>query len=208
MHNRRMFVLFGLILASSFGFFVTKALASKPFSITATNVTFTESGNDNTEVTISGIPGDGTILIGCSYSGPATKAKMPACECVVPHQITVEGGQTITESIGFCPYGTPMPAALNSAPGPQGHHPAAGLSLAGVLMLGFGLWRKARRWLILAVFAIGALAGLAGISACSGGSSNGATPGIYQYTITAGWTSSSPAILSMGTSTTMNVTVR
>ena len=207
MHSRRLFVLFGLILAFSFGFFVTRALARPPFSITATNVTFTESGNDNTEVTISGIPGDGTIMIGCGYSGPATKAKMPACECVVPHQITVVGGQTITQSIDFCPYGTPMPAALNSAPGPQSYLPAAGLSLAGALMLGFGLRRKARRWLVLAVFAIGALAGLAGVSACSGGGSNGATPGIYQYTITAGWTSSSPAILSMATTTTMEVTV-
>ncbi len=206
MHSRRIFVLFGLILTFSFGFFGTRALASAPFTITATNVTMPESGNGSSEVTISVIPGNGgTIRLSCSYSGPATTAKIPVCECNLSVQFTVEGGQTITESVIFCPYGSPIPAALLSAPSPQGHLPAAGLSLAGALMLGFGLRRKARRWLVLALIATGTLAGLAGISACAGGS-NGMTPGGYQYTITAGFNPIFTNVI-IPASTTINVTV-
>ncbi len=205
MHSRRLFVLLGLILPFSFGFFGARALASAPFNITATNVTMPESGNGSSEVTISGISGNGTIRLSCSYSGPATTAKIPVCECNLPAQFTVEGGQTITESVIFCPYGTPIPAALLSAPSPQGHLPEASLVLAGALMLGFGLRRRARRWLVIALIATGTLAGLAGISACAGGS-NGMTPGGYQYTITAGFNPIFTNVI-IPASTTINVTV-
>jgi hypothetical protein len=56
------------------------------------------------------------------------------------------------------------------------------LALAGVLLLGFGFRRSARRWLVLVLLAAAGLAGLTGISACAG-TGNGLTPGTFPYTI-------------------------
>jgi hypothetical protein len=75
------------------------------------------------------------------------------------------------------------------------------LALAGTLLLGFGIWRRARRWLALMVFAVGILAGLAGISAC-GGNNSVVTPGTYAYTITATDTKTAVAV-----NTSINVMV-
>jgi hypothetical protein len=109
-------------------------------------------------------------------------------------------------TVYFYPFGAAVPVGLRRAPHRSGHLPAAGLALAGALMLGFGLRRRARGWLALAVFAAGALAGVAGISGCTAGLI-GMTPGTYQYTITAIFEASGPAILGAQATTTINVTV-
>jgi hypothetical protein len=57
----------------------------------------------------------------------------------------------------------------------------------------------------MVLLAVGTLAGVGGISGCI--NPYPMTPGIYQYTITASWSSTTPAILSSQTTTTINVTV-
>jgi hypothetical protein len=89
----------------------------------------------------------------------------------------------------------------------SGHLPMAGLALAGALLLGFGMRRRASRWLTLVLLAVGTLAGPAGISAC-GGSGNGMTPGTYLYTITASFEADPVTPLGQAVTTTISVTVR
>jgi hypothetical protein len=206
MQNRRLSVLFGSFLAVSCVLSGTSALAATPFAITATNVTMPSTGNGSSQYTVTGIPGTGTMAFGCQYSGTATEAKIPICPMTPPVLYQVVAGQTLTGTVSFYPYGVAIPAALRKAPHRSGHLPAAGLALAGALLLGFGFPRRASRWLVLSILAVGAFAGLVGISTC-GGSGNGMTPGTYPYIISAQWESSGPAILGNQTTTTITVTV-
>jgi hypothetical protein len=120
----------------------------------------------------------------------------------------VQAGETLNGDIVFVPFGQGPPpylGELQNAPRPSGHLPASGLALAGALLFGFGLRRRARRWLVTTLFAVITLAGVAGISACAGGS-NGMTPGTYQYTISAGFSQNNGPTIET-TSTTINVTL-
>jgi hypothetical protein len=94
---------------------------------------------------------------------------------------------------------------LHGVPLPLGHLPAAGLALAGALMLGFGFRRRASRWLTLLLLAAGALASATGISGCSAG--NPMTSGTYQYTITAHWVDPVTTNTGIEVTTNINVTV-
>jgi hypothetical protein len=91
---------------------------------------------------------------------------------------------------------------LRGMPLPLGHLPAADLALAGALMLGFGLRRRASRWLTLLLLAAGAMAGTVGISGCTAG--NPMTSGTYQYTITAAYNNPLNNVI---TTTTANINV-
>jgi len=206
----RKLILSGSLLAVVCALSGARALAVTPFAITATDVTMPSSGLGSSEFTVSGIPGAGTVTIGCAYSGPATVAKIPqVCGVVGSPTIPVPPSETtFSGTILFVPFGqTPPPGLgkLHGSPLLSGHLPAACLAMAGALMLGFSFRRRARRWLAMVVFATVALVGLAGINGCVEG--NIMTPGTYQYTISAAWTSSSPAILSLQTTTNINVTV-
>jgi hypothetical protein len=184
MKRRCLLVLFGSLLAVNCGFSGAPALAATPFTITAANVTMPTTGVGFSQFTVTSIPMAGTLVLSCQYSGPATQARLPLCPMTPPAAYQVTAGQTLTGSIAFYPYGSPVPAGLPRTPHRSGHLPAAGLVLAGALMLGLGLRRRKWRWLALAIFAAGTLAVLAAISAC-GGHSNGMTPGTYRYTVTA-----------------------
>ncbi|MGD0683255.1 MAG: hypothetical protein ABR990_14540 [Terracidiphilus sp.] len=205
MQSHRLLILFGALFAASYGFSGAPALAATPFAITATNVTMPTTGNGVSQFTITGIPGDGTISMSCEYSGTEIVVKIPVCPMTPPALITVTAGETLTGSILFYPYGSPIPAGLHRTPRRSGPLPASGLALAGALILGFGLRRRARRWLTLVLLAAGTLAGVGGISGCIRGPLM--TPGTYPYTIMAEWTASGPAILSSQVTTTVNVTV-
>lgn len=191
------------------------ALAGAPLALTATSITMPSSGNGSSEFTLSGIPGNGTVVIGCVYSGPISTLstdKIPFCvsgasgAAVPVQEIPVTAGETLTGTVTFYPFGTVIPLAMNRAPSRSGPLPAAGLALAGALMLGFGLRRGRRRWLALAVIAVGALAGVSAISGC-GGLSNAMTPGSYQYTITAAYQDTGTPVLSAILNTNVEVTV-
>jgi hypothetical protein len=206
MQSRRLSVLFGSFLAVSCGFSGLRALAATPFAITATNVTMPSTGNGLSQYTVTGIPGTGTIGIVCQYSGTATEAKLPICPMTPPVAFQVVAGQTLTGPIAFYPYGAAIPAGLRRAPHRSGYLPATGLALAGALMLGFGLRRRAWRWLTLTILAAGTLAGLAGISACGSNSGNGMTPGTYPYTVSANFGNPLNNVIQSVT-TTISVTV-
>jgi hypothetical protein len=212
----RLFLIAGCALCG------VSALAATPFAITATNVTMptagptTNSSGDTSiplgvsQITVTGIPAAGTLTIGCQYSGPATQAKIPKqCGIVGPGQLQVQASETtISGTVYFVPYSqgyVPGLAELPDAPGPSGHLPTSGMALAGGLMLGFGLRRRARRWLAFTVFAVFALAGALGISACGG--SSAMTPEAYPYTISAGFTETGSGAIQTA-ATTVLVTVQ
>ena len=200
MKGYRLLVLVGSILL--LGCELCAAQTVTPFAITAANltmpsVTVITTTNGVTSIplgssafTVTGIPGAGTLTISCQYSGPDTEAKIPqVCGPAGAPGVPIEAGETtLNGTVYFVPYGltTPSIGQLNNAPPPSRHLPAGGLALAGVLMAGFGLRCRGRRWLTMAVFALGALASLMGMSACSAGS-QGMTPGTYPYAITAGF---------------------
>jgi hypothetical protein len=206
MQNHRLLVLFGSLLAVSCGFSGVCARASTPFAITATNVTMPTSGISHSTFTITSIPAAGTITVSCIYAGTNAEAKVPYCGGgpVLEYQVTA--GETLTKSITIYPYGEAVPAAsLQAGPHRSGHLPAAGLVLSGALMLGFSFWRRARRWLTLAVLALGTLAGLAGISCC-GGNGNGAAHGTFPYVVTADFIETGTSVIQPVT-TTISITV-
>lgn len=200
MQSQRLSVLVGSLLAISSVFSGVKMRASTPeFVVTATNVTMPASGQGITHYTVSAIPMTGTLNVTCQYAGAAGAARIPTCSYgPVQAPAPVTAGQTITGTFFFYPYGSPIPLSMRRT----SLAPAAGLALAGML-LGLGLRRKARHWLVLAGLAVWTVAG---ISACSGGM-NGMTPGTYQYTISADDESGGNTPLGEQATTTISVTV-
>lgn len=179
----------------------TPARATPEFAITVTSVIMPRTGIGSLPYTVTAIPLTGTLAISCQYSGPATTAKIPLCfQATAPAPVTA--GQTVKGAIGLFPPNGPLPASLHRT----NHAPWAGLALAGMLIAGAGLRRTARSWLALILIAGALLAGLAAISAC-GGSTNGMTPGTYQYTISADNEANPMTPLGQGVSTTVTVTV-
>jgi len=215
---------FLLFLTASCGLCGVSAMAATPFAITATNLTMpaddppTTSGGvtdihmGSSQFTVTGVPGEGTLTIGCQYSGPVTQARMPKqCGIVGSGHLPVQAGEaTLNGTVYFVPYGEgPVPslAQLRSVPRPSSRLPATALALAGALMLGFGFRRRARSALFLTVLAAFTLAGAVGISACGGGNSNTMTPGTYPYTISAGFTETGSSAIQTAT-TTITLTVQ
>ena len=150
------------ILASSIGAFSVDALASTPeFAITASNVTMPMNGTPGfSQYEVTAIPMNGTLAVDCQYLGKGPTQDAPICNygpVMAPKQ--VDAGQTVTGTIGFFPAGSAIPVGLHRRAISLG-----GLALAGVLMLGIGLRRSARRWFLLSLLATGAVAGVAGIS--------------------------------------------
>jgi hypothetical protein len=198
MQSFRLFVQLGAIPA--FMLVICNASAQQAaFAIAATNVTMpsvavTTDSNGDTDIhlgvsqfTVTGIPGSGTLTIGCQYSGPVTEANIPRqCGVVGPGQFPVPAGEAALNGvIYFVPDGliTPGLAQLHNVPHPTGHLSAASAALPGALMLGFGWGRRVRRRFALAVLAVGTLVGLTGIGGC--GASFILTPGNFPYTISA-----------------------
>jgi hypothetical protein len=221
MQRNRVALFFLSFLTASCRLCAVPALAATPFAVTAANLTMpandppTTSGGvtaihmGSSQFTVTGI-GQGTLTIGCQYSGPVTQARIPQqCGIVGPGQVPVQAGNTtVSGTVYFVPYGEgPVPslAQLRSVPRPSSR-PATALALSGALMLSFGFRRRAGRALLLPVLGACTLAGAAGISACGGGNSNAMTPGTYPYTVTAGFTESgSSAIQTATTSITLTV---
>jgi hypothetical protein len=198
MQGFRPLVLLGLFLAFISVSCGSLALAATPsFTITATSVTMssnTSSGTGSTTFTLTSVDGyAGSVRVGCDAPTPPAGVKVPYCgdigngAAVVPVQppITLTANEVVSGTVSFinspAPCSNPCPVSL---PRRGGHGLAPGVALAGVLLFGFGLRRRAARWLTLMLFALGILAGLAAISAC-GANNTVVTPGTYAYTLTA-----------------------
>jgi hypothetical protein len=207
MQRRSLFILVSLLLAAGCGLFSARAWASSSFTITATNVIMPASGNGSSTFKVTNIPLTGTLTLSCIYSGTKVEARVPICPMSPPVLYQVTAGGTLSGNIAFYPWGVAIPASLHRTPHRSGYLPAAGMALSGALLLTFGLRRRARRWLTLAVLAAATLTGLAGMSAC-GGSRNSMTPGTYSYVISAMNESSGTAILGEAATTTISVTVQ
>ncbi|MGA3080620.1 MAG: hypothetical protein ABSD44_04470 [Terracidiphilus sp.] len=205
MQSPRLASVFSSLLAVCCALSGIRALASTGIAITATNVTMPSSGNGTSAYTITGIPGAGTVSIGCLYSGTISEARIPNCTYGPLDSIPVTAGQTLTGTVQFYPFGAAVPVKLHKAPRPN-VLPAGGLALAGALMVGFGMRRKAWHWLAVAALAMGTLAGMSGISGC-GGLSKSMTPGTYQYTIVATYQDTGAPILGAILNANVEVTV-
>jgi hypothetical protein len=222
MRRNRAALFFLPFLTAGCGLCGIPALAATPLAITAANLSMpandppTTSGGVTTipmgssQFTVTGIS-EGTVTIGCQYSGAATQARIPQqCGIVGPGQVPVQAGDTtLSGTVYFVPYGEgPVPslAQLRDPPRPSRRLPATSFVLTGALMLGFGYRRRAPRGLLLTVLAVCTLAGAAGISACGGGNSNTMTPGTYPYTISAGFTETGSNAIQTAT-TTITLTV-
>lgn len=217
----RLLALSGLVLAISCASIKAGAVAVTPFALRATNVTMPSvtavktSGGvtwiypGQSQITVTGIPDDGTLTISCRYSGPATKAKIPQqCGPVGLPGKPVTAGETFYGTVDFVPYGqefVPGLSQLRRAPAVTGRLAATALALAGVLMLGFR--RKTSRWLVLTVLAVGALAAALEASA-SGRKAEPMTPGTNQYTISANFEAKPDAPLGQSASTNITLTVK
>lgn len=150
------------------GFSTTIATAQN-YSISAVDVVMPAVGNATSQYTVIAVPSTGTLTISCSSAAPiASTTKAPVCFAGIPHAIPVVAGQTVTGTILFVPYGTALPGIV----------PAA----AAMIMIGFAALRRRRRLTAITFAAIAA--GLAPLSSC-GGTSNGMTPGTYQFTVSA-----------------------
>jgi hypothetical protein len=190
MRKSHLLVVFGLLLAFSFVVFGSPALAATPdFTIAATNVSMSssaQSGTGTSSFTLTSVNGyAGTVHVDdCEPPTPPVGVKLPGCG-TVPAQppLTLTANQVLIGTIHFY-NSSPCDPCPVSLPRRGGHGLAPGLALAGALLFGFGIRRRAPRWLTLILLAAGTLVGLGGISAC-GGNNNAATPGTYVYTIAA-----------------------
>jgi hypothetical protein len=193
MHRYRLLAVLGFLLTFSTVVFGSSAPAPTPaFTITASNVTMSSNGSSgvgSSSFTLTSVNGyTGTVGLNCSPPTPPTGVIVPYCDwssgAIARPPYALTANQVLTGSIPFInaiPPCNPCPVSL---PRRGGHGLAPGLALAGALLFGFGIRRRAARWLMLTLLAAGALAGLAGIGAC-GGNNNVVTPGTYTYTITA-----------------------
>ena len=199
-----------------------------PFAIKATDVTMpsvtvVDSSDGGTwfhtgssQITVTGIPDDGTLTIKCWYSGPTTQAKIPQqCGPIGLPGIPVSAGKTFYGAVSFVPYGKLRVPGVDGflqprrAPTVSGHPAAVALALAGALMFGFGFRRSRLRWLALIVFVACVLAGVLESSASRKEFKfPPMTPGAYQYTIAAGFVAESDATLRKSASTNVTLTVK
>jgi hypothetical protein len=209
MQGYRLLTVLGLLLG--FGFVVSgsPALAATPdFTITAGNVTMSSansSGVGTSSFTLTSVNGyAGTVGINCTAPTLPAGVYVPICDFggpAYPVMETLTANQVATGTIAFRNSTPPCPCPV-SLPRRRSSGLGQGLALAGALLLGFGIRRRATRWLTLTLLAVGTLAGLGGISACGGNNGIMMTPGTYAYTINA---------VDMNTAvrvtTTVNVTV-
>jgi hypothetical protein len=188
MHSRRRIDI-GFLIAFGLELSCGCALAATPdFTVSAANTIMPSSGFGAIPVTLTSINGYvGSVTTNCNPTNPPIGAKLPICGGpTAPPIYALTANQTVTGSISLMPYGDrlPLPASTQHS---DGRRLAQGLALAGALLFGLRTRLQVWRRLALTFFVLFVLVGLTGISACVGnGNSNGMTPGIYQYTVTAG----------------------
>jgi hypothetical protein len=202
MSIQKSFISLSTLLVLTLGVFSAQAQPAKPiFTISATNATMTSSGSNGTgssTFTLTSEDGyTGTIGIDCYPTNEPAGAKLPYCGgSLPPVGYTLKADAVVTGSLPFFNAAVPEPVSIPAGKSQAG--PAA-LALAAVL-LGLGFHRKAQRWLVLVLLAVGMLTGLAAINGCGGGNSV-VTPGTYSYTVKAVDTNSNVV------TSTFNVTV-
>lgn len=193
MRTRALAFFIGISLVLCLGFAGAGALAAAApdFTIAATNTTVSASGTGATTFTLTSLNGyTGSVVVTCYATNPPADAKLPYCGGGLLRAEKLTAGEIVSGSLPLTEFPVPAAESLPRRPGPA---PATGLAVTGALLLGLSVRRRARRWLVLGVFAAGALAGFAGISAC-GANGNGLTQGTFPYTV-------------VGTDTTTNATV-
>jgi hypothetical protein len=209
MRARSLLLLFGSFLAIIAALGSGQAQSATPsFTISASNTTMPASGTGTIPFTLTSVNGfAGMVSVSCGPANPPTGSILPQCNytgggpAAPPYTLSANG--TVTGSLNLVanipPCSSPCPVKLPLRPRHRG-----AVNLAGALLVGFGLRRRARR-LRLALLLAGILAGVVGV-ACGGGNSNTLTPGTFGYTISATQVdiTANPILV---VNTTVNVTV-
>jgi hypothetical protein len=185
MHDRRVLLLFAASLAIILGLAGKPLPASTPsFTITASNTTFAASGPSAVPWTVTSLNGyTGTVNVDdCGPVNAPEGAMLPSCGgSISPSTDTVPANGSVSGQLPLYNGAVPVAVGLNGAR--KGS--AAGLALAGALLVGFGFSRRSRRRLALMLLALCTLAGMAGITACGGSSGPTLTAGVWPYTMSA-----------------------
>jgi hypothetical protein len=209
MNRSRTFLRFAIQFAMICGFARMQApAAAQSFTVSASNATLPANGSGTVAFSVTSVNGfSGNVQISCGPTSIPAGARLPFCGGnVAPMIYAVPANAAVTGNLALfgspLPCSNPCPVRLDRAPADR-KGAGGGLALAGALLVGLGLRRRAVRWFALMLLAAGTLAGAAGISAC-GGSSSGPTltAGVWPYTIAAADTSTNVTV-----STTFDVTV-
>jgi hypothetical protein len=202
MKKRMAFIFLGLLLPSCMG--GIKARAATPyFTVSATNVTMSSSSSNGTGLTtftLTSVNGySGSVAVYCAPKSAPAGAKQPLCGgSTVAAAYPVAPNAPASGSISFTNTPVPSPAGLLQH---QDRAGTSGVALAMVFLVGLGLRRRASRWILLVLLAVGTFTGLAPLEGC-GGAGNAVTPGTYPFDI-----EGSDINTSFSASTTISVTV-
>jgi hypothetical protein len=185
MQRSSLLFLLGSLLTLILAVSGSPALAATPdFTLATTNVTMSSSdanGNGSTAFTLTSVNGyTGTITVACIPPNPPAGVKVPNCgggAIARAYTLTANGVATGAMDLDNSPVPEPV---VHWQPGGS-LRKATGIAMAGLLLFGFGIRRRAARWLTLLLLAAGTLAG---ISAC-GASNSVVTPGTYAYALRA-----------------------
>lgn len=183
-----LFPLAGTLLTISLAVSGWPAMAATPgFTITATNVTMSSSGANGTGTTtftLTSVNGySGELAVGCNPPSPPAGGKIPYCGTgPVSRAYTLTAGQSATGTFSF--NNSPVPEVVAGRAAGQKSGKGQLLALAGLLLFGVTVRRRASRWFMVLLLASGLLGGMGAISAC-GGSSSVVTPGTYSYALKA-----------------------
>ena len=185
--NRRYWRSLLLMMVLAVGAALSWAGSVPSFTLVASNTTTSASGSGSIPYTLTSINGySGTLVLGCSAVNAPAAARVPVCTTsattspAVIEGVQLTAGEVLNKSLPIY-YGI-VPAS--SASRQRGLGAERGLWLAGALLLGVGLRRRAG-WLKASLLAVFLLVGMGAITACGGSSSNGPSAGAYSYLVSA-----------------------
>lgn len=178
MHRQRASSALVTLLALSWLLSPAAAHAATPaFTVSATNVIMPASGMGTSTVTATSENSyAGRLVIACDSANSSMGAHLPLCFGHPVTGLAVAANKSAQLQLYLVPYGQAPPPVSSRTSGWKGEAP---LALAGALLLGFGLRRRARKlgWFTLAA---ALFAASAGITACGGGAH-----GTFTYNVVA-----------------------
>jgi hypothetical protein len=213
--NRALSYLISLLAVTCGSIGAQAQVASPSFTLTARNTAMPSSGFGFIPFTLTAVNGyTGSVLVACEPPSPPAGANIPTCGAPEPYGNGFPGGLVGVSLTADSPvasssvYIYALPASLSASWNPRLRRleteGTVGWALAGVLMLGLGLWPRKTRCPARLLPAMVMLIALMGVVACAGPFPKAPTltPGTYTYTVTALGVGTS-----LSTSTTVTVTV-
>ena len=185
MRSRGYALLPAIFLASLALFTVRNASAatSPGFTITASNVSVSDTGSGSSSYTVTSVDGF-TGKVGVSCFAPEIDGSLAIPNCDVPEQfLTIPANGSASGKMPFTP-----PSNVNAKnQGGDRRRPAGPLAAGALMLAGFAAARRRMRWnrtISALALCTGLLAGLSA-TGCGGHGGLAMAPGTYTYTIQA-----------------------